>query len=273
MSAAPITCIGEPISFLRLERHLQGEGTRDQRAALDAHLSQCSACRACYRELETDPFELAPWSSFAGDSATWVPPATAEPSGQAPKPAAYSAARPASSGLRARQPTAAPATARRWRAVLGAGVAGLAAAAMALLVVLERPADSRLPASRRRIKGGELALELIRESAGDQAADPARFRPGDRFQLRATCPPGADRFWDVVVFEGQTPSFPLRGGILECGNGVALPGAFRLTSHAPHDVCLMLSDTAVDRARALHLDKRALPPDSVCAAVIPAGEP
>jgi hypothetical protein len=266
-------CIGEPISFLRLERHLQGEGTPDQRSALDAHLSQCSACRACYHELETDPFELAPWSSFAGESATWVPPASAEPSGQAPKPTAESAARSAASGLRALQPTAAGTPARRWRALAGAGLAGLAAAAVALLVVLDRPAESGLPGSRRRTKGGELAVELIRESAGDPAADPARFRLGDRFQLRATCPPGPDRFWDVVVFEGQTPSFPLRGGLLECGNGVALPGAFRLTSHAPHDICLMLSDTAIDRARALHLDKRALPPESVCAAVIPAGEP
>jgi hypothetical protein len=259
MSAAPFTCIGEPISFLRLEIHLQGEGTPEERAALEAHLGQCSACRACYRELETDPFELAPWSSFAGDSATLVRRATRTQPGHP------------SIGQRGPQLTAALAQTKRWRAGVAAGFAGLAAAAIALLVVLERP-DSALPASSRRIKGGELALELIRESAGDLAADPARFSPGDRFQLRATCPPGPDRFWDVAVFDGETPSFPLRGGVIACGNGVALPGAFRLTSHAPHEVCLMLSDRAIERQRATHLDKRGLPPDSVCTLITPVAE-
>jgi hypothetical protein len=51
-----VTCIGEPISWLRLERYAQG--TRDP--AIGEHLAACPACARCLAEIEhpEHPIEL-----------------------------------------------------------------------------------------------------------------------------------------------------------------------------------------------------------------------
>jgi hypothetical protein len=49
-------CIGEPVSWLRLEQLALGVGD----AAADAHLSACSACRHCLEQIRGDAVALPP---------------------------------------------------------------------------------------------------------------------------------------------------------------------------------------------------------------------
>lgn len=124
---------------------------------------------------------------------------------------------------------------RRW-----AGVAtALALAAAALLVVWVGP-KSEHPGPQTRWKGGELALTLDRARDGRVLEDAADFRPGDRFRVRLTCPPG-DRAWDLVVYQEGEASFPLDATEpLACGNRVVLPGAFTLDGDDEALVCAVL---------------------------------
>ncbi len=49
-----MSCIAEPVSWLRLERHALGE----REAATVAHLAACQTCRACADAIAADTFEL-----------------------------------------------------------------------------------------------------------------------------------------------------------------------------------------------------------------------
>ena len=51
-----MSCVGEPISWLRLEQ--AALGARD--GATDAHLAACPACRACFDEIRADVVALPP---------------------------------------------------------------------------------------------------------------------------------------------------------------------------------------------------------------------
>jgi hypothetical protein len=51
-----IGCIGEPISWPRLEEHARTPGD----AAITAHVAECEACRACLHEIEADVVALPP---------------------------------------------------------------------------------------------------------------------------------------------------------------------------------------------------------------------
>jgi hypothetical protein len=48
--SGPASCIGQPISWLLLERHALGELSADERRAVDAHLADCPACASCLAE-------------------------------------------------------------------------------------------------------------------------------------------------------------------------------------------------------------------------------
>lgn len=54
---ANLACIGEPVSWLRLERHAHG-GASD--ATVRDHLAACPACRHCLDEIERDVVALPP---------------------------------------------------------------------------------------------------------------------------------------------------------------------------------------------------------------------
>ena len=54
MTTISATCIGEPISWLRLE--MFAAGTPD--SAVDSHVAECSACRHCLEQLRADSVEL-----------------------------------------------------------------------------------------------------------------------------------------------------------------------------------------------------------------------
>lgn len=47
-------CIGEPISWLRLERYGLGELASHESEAVAQHLSKCPVCEACYRQIADD---------------------------------------------------------------------------------------------------------------------------------------------------------------------------------------------------------------------------
>ena len=108
-----------------------------------------------------------------------------------------------------------------------------AALAVGALLVLRLPAPG-LPAAEIQVKGGTLAVELVRERGGALSTDPRSYTPGDRIQVRTTCPPGAAV--EVVVFEAGRPSFPLPTPA--CGNGV-VAGAIRLTGSGPVAICVV----------------------------------
>jgi len=53
-------CIGEPVSWPRLERYAAGELDATTRGAIDAHLRGCAACRACLDTIRADVVALPP---------------------------------------------------------------------------------------------------------------------------------------------------------------------------------------------------------------------
>jgi hypothetical protein len=137
---------------------------------------------------------------------------------------------------------------------------GLATATV-LAVLVWRGADEE-PSLRTGVKGGELAMVLVRERDGAIEEEPTTFAPGDRFKLLVTCAAADPVHWDVVVTQGDARSYPLTpSGPLACGSRVALPGAFRLTGDAPVTVCLVVQGSPWERDRVL--------PDGPCLRLSP----
>lgn len=199
-------CIGEPISWLRLERHAQDGGVD---AAVRDHLAACAACARCLDEIRGDLVALPPLPA---------PPAAA----------------PARRRLRwwlAPAMTCAAAAAVAlvvWRG--GAPGAPGARDLPALPALPEREAVS--------IKGiGEVVLGVVRERAGTVRDDDARtYAPGDRWKVTISCPP-ATAWIDVTVHDAGQIDRPLPPARVGCGNRVALPGAFSLSGGRPIRVC------------------------------------
>jgi hypothetical protein len=219
---------------LRLERYLQGDVQPAERERVAAHLEQCEVCRECFEVMRTEPIELAP-----------LP---------VPLPAPVPLRR---------------AWARRVWPQLTAAAALAAAVSLAIWVRDPGLSPERLPPARVRVKGGELALELVRQHAGTIATDATRFSAGDRFQLRVSCAPPAEVYWDVLVLQGGEAFFPFTPAArLQCANGVSLPGAFALDGREPAHVCVILqADAPLDRARLATDAARALPPAAACSEV------
>ena len=219
-------CPSEPISYLRLERYLLDEGSAGEREHVRRHLDQCEVCRGCFEALRSDSVEL---------------PALPLPIGRKP--------------LRR----------RLWSRVALGGSLAMAAAAL-LMLRTPSPGEPAFPAQGVGLKGGELAIELVREHGGDIANDPTRFVGGDRFQVRVSCPPEDAPDWELVVFQDAEQFFPLRAGTLTCGNAVTLPGAFSLTGSAPARVCVVLgAHGTIDRGQLA----RRLPERSACVLLEP----
>ena len=202
-------CIGEPISWLRLERIALGAA--DPAAA--AHLAACPACRGCADQIRGDAVALPPL----------IVPAAAPPRPAvrrrwlAPALAAAAAAavlivvlRPAPSG--------------------GPGGPNGRANGGAIEIA---------------IKGiGEVAVELVRERGGAIAFDARRYAPGDRWKLVVSCPPAAAAAplaIDVSVADGATVDHPLSAARIACGNRVVVPGAFTITGDRANRICASLA--------------------------------
>jgi len=227
-------CVDEPISFLRLERHLLDELEGSEQAEVVRHLDACPACRACFEQLRMSELALGP-----------LP---------APSP------RPAHTPVRSlRQRLGRPL----------AVVSALAAAALVGLALRSATQPPAAPPAHRFVKGGELALVLVRERGGVVSRDPEVFQPDDRFAALLTCPPGRVH-WELAVFQDGETFFPLRSdALLACGNQVSLEGAFRLTGDQPALVCAVI-DARTEVSRTQLTSPRALPETSACVELRPA---
>jgi hypothetical protein len=224
-------CISEPISWLRLERYRLHELPAAEQDEVERHLHSCSACNACAARLD-ETAVLPP-----------LPPKREKPARVRAMPL-------------------------RRLALTGAALA----AAAALLLVLN-PFSPGLDPPRRTltVKGGELAIGLVRERAGNIAHDPSVFAAGDRFKVLLTCPPTMQPFVDVVVFQGGHAFFPLHAArIAQCGNALALPGAFALDGTADVLVCAIASEhEELQRTTFDSKGRAALPKLSVCETLAP----
>ena len=205
-------CIGEPISWLRLERHALDGGD----ATVRDHLARCAACARCLDQIRGDLVALPP-----------LPPLPR----LAPAPAA--------------------ARRRRWWLAPAMACATAAAVAVAVAFIgIDRPAPDLAPDREdiARIKGiGEVVLGVVRERGGAIRQDARTFAPGDRWKVVVTCPPAASAWIDVAVHDAGQIDRPLPPARVGCGNRVALPGAFSLTGDRPNRVCVRVrADAAPD---------------------------
>jgi hypothetical protein len=209
-------CIGEPVSWLRLERLRLGELADPERARVVEHLAACAACAACLARIEADEaVEL---------------PALALGSGARGERDEVRGER----GARTRAPRLAS-----W-GVRMASASALAAAGAAILVVghaWRTPGRATLDGGDTgRPKGDGMAFVLVRDDGQRIVEAQGVFRSGDRFKALVTCPPGLRATFDLAVFDAAGRSFPLAPARdFPCGNEVPLPGAFRLTPPAMGD--------------------------------------
>ena len=213
-----LACRTQPISYLRLERYLQGDGDANERRRVTEHLRDCACCRTCFEDMKREVIELPPLPVRPTHDRVIAP---------LPDLPLTAAKEPRRFGT--------------WPQL----TAALAMAAAVLLWLRGPGNDPALPPARVAIKGGgELALQLVREHAGALAVDPNRFAPDDRFQARISCPPG-QVYWELVVFQGGEAFFPLApAATLHCANGVTLPMAFALDGSEPADVCVVIHASA-----------------------------
>lgn len=236
------TCIGEPISWLRLEQHALAMTATDERAAIETHLAACEACRSALQAVQNDAGVMPELPAL--ERTFGIP----RNGGQV---VSLDAARK-------------KARTRRWLVPTTISTVIAAAAAVMLWVRSnhtgprgETGQPTRTLHATSHVKGaGELALQVARERNGNVQTNVATFRVGDRWKTLLTCAPStapsATLWADVVVFEvagpDLVPAFPLASSQLECGNAVALPGAFELTGSRENIVCVVISaDTPLNR--------------------------
>jgi hypothetical protein len=242
-------CIGEPVSWFKLERYGLGELSERDAVQVAQHLAECPVCGACYAQIE---------AQAQGDS-------EARP----PLPAA--AARATRSEAPRSRPTRARSKNRhrnRNLAVAGTLLSAALGAWLALGPDMEPPLSERRGSGVTDVKGGELALELVRVASDGRMREPGHFAPGDRFKVLFSCPPARTGALRLRVFQAGHVFEPLPPYQLEnCGNRRSLPGAFSLDGSDRVSVCVILAgDPAqVEQAR----EPGQLPKDSVCTRVLP----
>ncbi|MCK5796701.1 MAG: hypothetical protein KAI47_05940, partial [Deltaproteobacteria bacterium] len=228
-----------PPSWLVLERYALGELTDTAHAEIKAALEADEETRACLDRITSDRRPLRPLPSLDAHAPSRLP----------------------SRDTRAPSPRAA----RPWRWIFALGPILVAATLLIVLwprsvdmtSLIAPKADHRIP-SRLSVKGGEIAIVLVRDRKGIAQRNPTSYRSGDRFKVLVTSPPrpaslnatGAkatshipQRPAEVVVFQGGKIYLPLpRNADLPSGNGVPVAGAFSLDGADPVDVCVITSD-------------------------------
>jgi hypothetical protein len=207
-------CIGEPVSWLRLERFHLGEIQGTERGVITEHLAACPACAACLAHIQDDDAHALP---------------------------------PLSLPKRARRNVLSLFPVRA-----AAALAALAAGGALVLGLRGNGHRGELEHARlgeSRVKGDAIAFSLVRDDGERLTGTAGVYRDGDRFKAIVTCPPGASVAFDVVVYDVGGASFPLQPAReLACGNEVPVPGAFRLTGDDEETVCLVWAEGApVDR--------------------------
>jgi hypothetical protein len=194
-------CIGEPISWLRLEGCALGSPD----PAIDAHLAACPACRSCLDEIRGDTVALPPLSPAVARAGRW---------------ARWS-----------RTPAL---------GVLGAAAIAAIALVIVVRDPGTSGAGERLGAVAVK-GIGDVRLELVRERGGEIRYDASRYARGDRWKVVVTCPPAAAAWIEVSISDGATTDHPLAPAQLGCGNRVVVPGAFTITGLGANRVCAHVS--------------------------------
>jgi hypothetical protein len=206
-------CVGQPVSWLRLERYHLRELASAEREAVDAHLASCAACRAFLAYIDADDERALP--SLAKDGV---------PSAKSAR-VVGTRRRFASADLRL----------------------SLAAAALVAAIVIGvrhpwRTDDASNSLARSSVKGGGVGFSLVRED-DERLIERGVYREGDRLKALVSCSPNMHPSLDLVVLEPEGASFPLEPvRRLVCGNDVPLPGAFRLTGNSEKKVCIAWSE-------------------------------
>lgn len=193
-ASAQMSCIGQPLSWLVLERHALDELEGAAAAKAGEHLAACPACSAALGSIRGDVRVLPPL------------PAVAIP-------------------IRKTRP---------WMQYAGVGVALAAAALLLLLLRPKDPETGGEISNRVRVKGaGVVVMTLVRERDGAVMFDPPDVRESDRWKVQLTCAPGGGATAEIVVLQsGQPAATALAAQRFGCGNNVVLPGAFRITGGA-----------------------------------------
>lgn len=252
-------CIGQPISHWKLERYQLNELRAAETQAIDAHLQACEVCRACLTHARHAP--------------------------ELPELLALPVQSRAPSRMQSRVKSRSPfERVRKWFAPLEVrGAFGLLVAAAAIALMLrsnDGPGHEPpfIPGARLDAKGGELAIELVRQHRGS-LADPRRFAAGDAFKVLITCPQRERMHVDVVVYQGGETFFPLPSTQLDsCGNRRNLQGAFALDGAHDAVVCAVISSHALPPSLRAQLARgpgslERVRDQSVCQRVEPVHEP
>jgi anti-sigma factor RsiW len=213
-----------PVSWLRLERYALGELAERERAEIAGHLAGCARCRACADQI-------------ANDARGELPALPATAAATAPAPVL---------------PFVPPR--RRWRIDWRQALAATAVAAVILAVVVqvhEQPGGTGAGPRVVAVKGGDVAIELVRERDGSVAWEPTSFAARDRFKLLLTCPPPLQLHADLVVLQDDGPAFPSAPSVIACGNRIPVPSAFRITGSGAATICVALDPFAPPSREAL----------------------
>lgn len=196
-----MACIGEPISWLRLEQFALSRAD----ASIGAHVEKCDACRACLGEIERDVVALPPLA---------VP----EPA-RAKRPWWKAFALPA--GL----------------AVAAAAILLLVLRPRTALQQHEGPNITQVKGLGTvelvlvRERAGVVRQDTHTFTTGD------RWKVLVTCAANKTA--WVDVF--VMEKGALHPDYPLDPVQITCGNGIALPGAFSITGDKINDVCVRVS--------------------------------
>ncbi len=197
-------CIGEPISWLRLESFALGAPD----PAIASHVAACPACRQCLAQIRDDVIALPPLE---------LPAALPHPTH--------------------------PARRRRWLAPVFAAAAAAVVLIVVLRRPTPHDNDVASTTIGVK-GAGDVTLELVRERGGAISFGASSFAPGDRWKIVLTCPPSAAALplsIDVSVADGITTDHPFAPAQLPCGNRVVVPGAFTITGTRANRVCASIA--------------------------------
>ncbi len=201
-SAAPPRCVGEPVSWPRLEAHAAGELGPRARHAIDEHVASCARCRSCLASIREDVVTLPPLViSIAPRRARWwrwvIPPLGL-------------AAAAAIALLMLRPGSSSDAEPSDRVTIKGIGV-----------VELELVRD----------RAGVVSFDAATFAEGDRWKAVVTCPPAATAHFELF----------VTEHGSSTVDRPLGSPArLGCGNQVALPGAFALSGNRAHTVCVRI---------------------------------
>jgi hypothetical protein len=194
-------CIGEPLSWLRLERFALGAPD----PAIASHVAACPACRQCLDQIRDDAVALPPLAIPARpplprSRRRWLAPALA----------AVAAAVALVVVLRPR-----PGPPGDQDLVSRVTIKGIGEVSLELV----------------RERAGAISFDARGYAPGDRWKAVVSCPPG---------PPAALRV-DVSVADGLTVDHPLVAARIACGNRVVVPGAFTVTGDRANRVCAQIT--------------------------------